>query len=829
MAQRHPEQRPLLEMIGRRSDLAALARLATDPDVRLVTVCGAGGIGKTRLAQELICTVADDFADGAHFVDLVPVNDARLLAERIAASLGLPLPDSGGYGDAVIRHLADQNMLLVLDNLEHLLEGTPFVQNLAASAPDLVIVITSRQRLAIPGEHVFELTPLGVPAQQGISSLESIGSSDAVQLFVRRAQAADRTFALTNDNALDIAAICRRLDGLPLAIELAASRVTEIPPHLILRNFVRILPFLERSSHDPDGRHRTMRNAISWSFESLPPEEQTLFARLSVFQSGFTLDGARAVGMVATPEPLPIDPDITLLRRLASLVSRHLLVRRAWNADEPRYDMLQTMREFGLERLAEMGEERDARDAHAAYLIELAERLRQQLVGPDPAPAVASYNTELDEFRAALTWLTTSRPTGDLDAIRLCNALSRFWLWAGHSREGTEWYLKALAQAPEHDSLEFAAAYLNLGHFRNDDLLAAQDYYQRSYDMLQRLGEVATAAGLLSSLGMTAQSLGNLDEAERYLLESLRVFEELEHDQGIGHVSHLLGTLAGSRGNFVQATAYLDRARNLADQHGDVTNAIFSLVEMARFHRINKRNREAEQLLRWSLARLDKSGIEHTRGMIHADLGMIALANDDLPAALEEFRVSIRQALDTSMSAILGLPITGMARLASLAGKNSEAIELLAGIEHWLELSGYGRDAGERALADETSMRASSAIGRNEADLAWKRGMLRSIEETAAVALSLPLAFEKSKASTTRESGKSGRFHLTKQELKVLCRMASGEKNQQIADGLFISNRTVAVHVQNILRKLDAENRTHASALAHIEGICAPDVGGPGA
>ncbi len=327
MSDSSSRRRPSSEIIGRKHDLAALTRIVTDPGVRLVTICGAGGIGKTRLTQELIHTVVDDFADGVIFVDLVPLSDARLIPDKIAATLQFTVPDSTSMHDALIRHLEEKNLLIVLDNMEQLLQGIHFIQTLLGNCPELVILATSRERLGLPNEHVFELGPLAVPDQHGPLTADAIGANEAAQLFILRAQAAERTFVLTDENAPDIAAICRRLDGLPLAIELAASRVAEIPPHLILHNFVRILPFLERSAHDPSGRHRTMRNAISWSFESLPIEEQTLFMRLSVFQSGFALDGAMAVGHFDRGDTCsdPVGCEIRLLEMLGSLVSKHLL------------------------------------------------------------------------------------------------------------------------------------------------------------------------------------------------------------------------------------------------------------------------------------------------------------------------------------------------------------------------------------------------------------------------------------------------------------------------------------------------------------------------
>ena len=825
MSDASSRQRPSSEIIGRKHDLAALTRLVTDPSVRLVTICGAGGIGKTRLTQELIDTVSDDFADGVVFVDLVPLSDAQLIPDKIAATLQFTVPDSTSMHDAIIRHLEEKNLLIVLDNMEQLLQGIHFIQTLLGHCPEIAILATSRERLGLPNEHVFELGPLAVPDQHGPLTADAIGANEAAQLFILRAKSADRTFVLTDENAPDIAAICRRLDGLPLAIELAASRVAEIPPHLILHNFARILPFLERSAHDPDGRHRTMRNAISWSFKSLPIDEQTLFTRLSVFQSGFALDGAMAVGLLDHGDACSdhVACEITLLGKLGSLVSKHLLLRYDWSGDAPRNGMLQTMREFGQEQLGEIGQEHSIRDAHAAYLTKLADQLRHELRGSDPASALTRCSLELDEFRAALSWLISSRPEGDLAAIYLCNCLANFWLWRGHAQEGNRWYQSALAKAGDADTIEHATAYLQLGHFTFDDFSEAFNFYQTSYGMFERLGHKIGQAGLLSCLGMTSEKLGDYDKADAYLTESLSIFEELSDDNGVANTTYHLGTLAGSRGNFAQATAYLDRSRGICDRAGDTANAVFATYEMGRLHRIEGRYREAEQLLRWSLTRFIDAGIDSINLSIHAELGMVALALNDLTTALSEFREAVRYALVMTVSERTALALAGIADIAVTTGKESEAVRILAAVDHWFSIAKYQQEASEARLALNAARRAKRQLGESAFALAWKEGALLSILEAAGIALALDLHVASAQLIPAPAPLANGDpFKLTKQERKVLCHMAAGETNQQIGDSLFISNRTVAVHVQNILRKLDAENRTHASALAYLAGICLP-------
>jgi predicted ATPase/DNA-binding CsgD family transcriptional regulator len=814
----HQSRSPL---IGRKEDLAKLVRLISDPNVKLVTLSGAGGIGKTRMALEVLNFIDEDFDDGSIFVDLAPLQNSDLLPEKIAPMLAMAPSDHEPVSDTLVRILKEKNMLLVLDNMEHLLRGASFVERLLDECPDVAILVTSRERLALPNEQVFELSPLEAPDQHEPSSVEAVERSDAVQLFLHHARLADRDFILTPDNAPDIAAICRRLDGLPLAIELAASRVADIPPHLILRNFVRILPFLERSGHESDGRHRTMRNAISWSYELLPHAEQSLFNRLSVFQGAFKLDAARAVGL-SENEKDPQDAtetDIALLQKLGSLVSKHLLRSVSWNGVEPRYMLLQTMREFCQEQLNTSGQIGKARDAHADYCIAIAEELRSQLRGPNAALALSRFNADIEEFRAALAWLIESRDESDTAAIQLCNRLANFWLWHGHMKEGVTCYKTALARTDDADTIEHAVAFLELGHLVYDDHLEAFSFYQKSLGIFQRLNHRTGVAGLLSCLGMASQKSGNLDDAQRYLDESLHISRELEDDRNIANTAFHLGVLAGERRDFKLAASHLELARSLWEQASDTTNAVYAIFEMGRLRRIQGRDREAEQLLNWCLARLLEAGIEHSQESIHIELGLVANARGDRANALREFQEAIRHSLETVANDRLAVALIGVSEFAGLAGDLAKAVELLAAADRWFNTSNYHRDQSEEERYQETLKLMRTRLGDDSFSLAWQRGELSSLAEAGKIALELTYRETVETVSTPVVATHSP-FNITKQEQVVLCLIANGQSNRQIADQLFISVRTVAVHVQNILRKLDASNRTHASALAHLANIC---------
>ncbi len=820
-------KRPLSPMIGRQSDVFALAQMLNQPETRLVTICGPGGIGKTRLAIEVLEHVRLDFSDGVIFIDLVPVRDPTLISEQILTALGAPLPGSGSIIDAVIRQLDENYLLLALDNMEHLVSGADVLTTILEKCPNVVVLATSRQRLGLASERVLEITPLSTPDQYGAQSIEVIESSESVQLFLQCARAADRTYVLTPEIAPDVAAICRRLDGLPLAIELAASRVAEIPPRLILRNFVRVLPFLERSGNDPEGRHRTLRNAIDWSYQSLSDTEKQLFSRLSIFDSGCSIAGARAVGWQidddGDPDREATTKDLELVEILGSLLGKHFLIRKERGDNEYRYDMLETMREFGRERLVESGQERSARDAHAAFFLNLTEDYRVHIRSSDPGPWLDRLNAELSELRSALDWLMTSRPAGDGTALYLSNRLDYFWGWLGHDREGERRILQALSLASDEDSLERATGYLNLGNLTEGDVPKTRAYYEKSLEILRRLDYKVGIAGLLSSLGMSAEMQGEYEQAEAYLDESLQLFQELEFDGGIALCAFHLGSLAERRGQFSTASQHFDTARSLFESLGDTVNALFSSAELGRISRIEGRYLESAQVLTWSLARFKTANIGLGVRHVLAELGWTAVMTGDRPLALGYFHEAINQAMDSSVhDGHLILAIEGIALLASKQNQPELAVELLSSVHQWLMKSQNQRPSEAENTVTAILAQANRILDEEEYRLAWSRGELATIDDTCRKALLFSLSAER-RAEEPTSLAATNEFGLTRQERTVLCLIAAGKRNRQIADELSISERTVAVHVQNVLQKMDAENRTHASAMAFHANLCPAD------
>ena len=428
---------PLTPLLGREREIAVVADLLRRDDVRLVTLTGPGGVGKTRLAVQVAHELEEALPDGATFVALAPLVDPGLVPSVVADALGLREAGDRPLVEHLTAFLRPKELLLVLDNLEHLLTAAPLVTRLLAACPGLTVLATSRELLRVAGEHAFLVPPLALPATAPGVAPEELAAAGAVRLFVERARAATVDFALTEANAAAVVAICRALDGLPLAIELAAARANVLSPAAMLARMERRLPLLTGGARDQPARLRTMRATVAWSHDLLLPEEQALFRRLAVFAGGFDLDAAQTAANAA--DELFSD----VLDGVVSLVDKSLLRRVGGPGDGPRFGMLATIREFGLERLAESGEEGAVRAAHAAHFRALAQRAEPALKGPDQRAWVDRLEREHDDLRGALRWFLGE---GDAEsALRVSGLLGYFWWIRGSLLEGRGWLGEALA------------------------------------------------------------------------------------------------------------------------------------------------------------------------------------------------------------------------------------------------------------------------------------------------------------------------------------------------------------------------------------------------
>ncbi len=528
---------PLDRLIGREGELDQLRELLLTN--RLVTLTGPGGVGKTRLAIEAASSVAEAFADGVTFVSLAPVRKPELVAPSIARALGIAQAAAVATPSLLAQHLAHERRLLVLDNLEQILECGPDLALLLGLCPGLTLLATSRAVLRLQGERVYEVLPLALPAP-------GFTRSAAVELFVERAQSIDASFGLDAGNVEDVAAICRRLDGLPLAIELAAARIRLLPPSALLPRLGRSLPLLTAGPRDAPVQKRTLRDTIDWSYDLLSAEEQWLLRRLSVFVGGFTLAAVEAIQAKGDP--------IGAADTLSELID-HSLVRSFERSPEPRFGMLELVREYGLERLDALGELDAARRAHAEWVADLVERLRSTIEGPNGVEVIEHYEREHPNIRAALAYAV------DAGDARLANRLAafvwKFWVVRSHGDEALQWLERVLhlpgdvSPALRLEGIFAASSFAIASH----DLDEGERWAHEGMELARASSEALQEARMLMCLGRISEQRDELPAAARFFDDALAIVRAVECSGFVsrthaGVISHLSIGRRAARGRY---------------------------------------------------------------------------------------------------------------------------------------------------------------------------------------------------------------------------------------------------------------------------------------
>jgi predicted ATPase/transcriptional regulator with XRE-family HTH domain len=718
----------LTDLLGREREVTAVGDLLRRQGVRLVTVTGPGGVGKTRLAVQVAREVADLFPDGVAFVSLAPLRESALIPTAIAQALGVE--ESGGLpvDESLATALGQQHLLLVLDNCEHLLAGTPVVADVLGRCPGVKVLATSRAPLRLGGEHRFPVAPLAVPDPTRAATPAAAAAWPAVRLFVERARAAQPAFSLTPDNLHAVLGLCRRLDGLPLALELAAARLAVLSPCALLDGLERRLPLLTGGARDAPARHRALRDAIAWSYDLLSASEQRLFRRLAAFAGGWTLALAEEVCADAAE-------GASVLHDLLALAEHSLVQPTAADAAEPRFGLLETVREHALERLEASGEGAGVRLRHARACLRLAEEAEPHLVSAGRGPWLRRIELELDNIRAALAWSTT--PAGDAElGQRLVGSLAWFWILRGRLQEGRLWSERLLARTPrpttaaaralhglggiilmmqgdaaaaraaleesvarfraEDDRRRLAHALAQLGRAAagQRDPAVAQVRYHEALRLARAAGDGWLEAFTLTSQGATAELVGDHAGAEAGHRASLALFERLDDQWGRALALRRLGGLMAARGDFAAAVGVYEQSVALLRQTGYARCL-------------------ADALLGQGTSALRAGAVPQARAL--------------LTEALAQWRA-------LGLRTGIGRCIAGLAGVAAAQGEFERATRLYAAVvEAGAEPAGF--DVPEAAGADRTLAELRAHLADTSFTAAWSAGRAMTLDEASVAAL----------------------------------------------------------------------------------------------
>jgi predicted ATPase/class 3 adenylate cyclase len=619
--------------IGREREVVALREMLRSADARLVTLTGPGGTGKTRLSLQAAAELLDDFHDGVWFVNLAPIGDSGLVTSTIAQALGVHEVAGQPLVESLKSYLREKRLLLLLDNFEQVVDAALVVAELLAAAPGLKVLVTSRTPLRLMGEREFAVSPLSLPDPKQLPELERLTQYEAVRLFIERAQAVKADFAVTNANAPAVAEICIRLDGLPLAIELAAARVKLFPPQALLARLEKRLTFLTGGARDLPSRQQTIRNTIDWSYQLLTPQEQHLFRRLAVFVGGCSLEAAQAI--CDADDTLEMD----ILDGLEALVDQSLLKQgEGWNG-EPRLYLLETIREYALERLEASGEKNLLESRHAAYFLTIAERAELTLHSDMEAECLQKLELEYDNLCAALTWAladareqrsgaettvlsATSRASSSAChamltttelGVRLAGAMGSFWLIRGWLGEARQWLTMAQACAPLATSEQQAAHAKLLTSagtvaYRQGDLAMARSLLDESLATYQALGHRLGMATALYSLSFVISQQQRYDETQSLIEASLALYRELDHQPGIAEALMMLGFCAIGQSDSARASPLFEESLAVSRRLGDKRGIAQAQYWIASVATLDGENAKATTLLEEALAAFHELG-----------------------------------------------------------------------------------------------------------------------------------------------------------------------------------------------------------------------------
>src|SRR5215204_1538623 len=716
-------------LLGREREVAEIADLLRRSDVRLLTLTGTGGTGKTRLALQSAAELIDEFEDGVFFVPLAPVSDPHLVTSALAGALSVSESAGRVLEEDLSDYLSDKELLLVLDNFEQVVDAAPLVGELLSGCPNLKVLVTSRTSLRIYGEHEYAVRPLALPDLSHLPPIGTLREYEAIRLFTVRAHAANARFSLTDENAPAVAEICARLDGLPLAIELAAARTKLLSPQAMCSRLGDPLKFLTGGARDLPERQRTLRGAIAWSHALLDEGEQALFARLSVFSGGCALEAVEAICDAVG------DLLVDVFEGLSSLVDKSILRQEEGVEGEPRFVMLETIREYARERLEFSGEAAEIRRLHAEYFLALAEQGVSEQQGPEETAWLERLDLEHDNMRAALSWMLESEEAEP--GLRLSGALWGFWWMRGHYSEGRRWLEEALAKDGRASAAR-AKALEGVGWLADDqgDIDRAVAVAEEGLNLGARVKiESSVTASFLRMRGSAAYVHGDHEQAARLYKESLALSREARDERGVASSLLQLGNVSGDRGNHEEAKTFYEEGLTLSRKLDDKALLASALISVgAEFllqgdpERGAMLNEEAAELYR------ERGNRGHLQYALD-NLGWAALVRGDQQQAEGLHRESLALSGQLGDKLVAAEALEGLACSASARGEAERVARLFGAAEALREVVGYRQEPREHALRKSYLVAARTRLSKARWEAAWTEGRRLGFEEAIAYAL----------------------------------------------------------------------------------------------
>jgi predicted ATPase/DNA-binding CsgD family transcriptional regulator len=843
---------PPTPLVGREQLVEAARLFLQRPEVRLLTLTGTAGVGKTRLALQVATELLDDFADGVYFVPLAPITDPHLVIPTIAHSLGLTETTNQPVLELLQTYVQDRHLLLLLDNFEQIITAAPLLAALLEACPDLKLLVTSREVLHLRAEQQFPVPPLSLPDLKQLPDTETFPRYTAIALFLQRAQATRPDFQLTTGNARTVADICIRLDGLPLAIELAAARIKVLSPQALLARLERRLQVLAGGARDLPERQQTLRNTIQWSYDLLGAEEQRIFRCLAVFVGGFMLEAAEAV--FTAREKVAGD----VFHAVTSLIDKSLVQQQQPTDAEPRLMLLETIREYGLECLAANEEMEVTRRAHAAYYLQLAEEAEPHFGGPEEAAWLDRLERELNNLRAAMQWAVEGGEAGESieTALRLVLALRRFWMVRSSFNEGRDVLKRALASSEGVAPLLHAQALEAAGMmaFFQDDFEQVDLLCRESLALYRELEHTPGIALSLFWLTSVSEQRGNWMEARQLMEEALALFKQVGNREYIAWSNARLATQLALQGEYTRARALREetlrrfreqgnlfgvaaqlnasayglflsggdpaRVRSLAEEglararelcHPSlICQALGYLAELAL---IQDDAAGARSLIEKALEVVGELGDKEGSTWFSFLLGKVAVLQGDYAAALARYQ----EALAFGYNLYIPSCLEGVADMAARQAEFVWVGRLWGAAEALREAMGTPLPPVYRADYERAITAARKHLGEKAFAAAWAEGRVMTPEQAFAarepLATPTPTLAEQSspppvRVRVTYPDG------LTAREVEVLRLVAQGLKDTEVAERLIISPRTVHAHLVSIYSKLGITSRNAATRYA---------------